>query len=581
MTSTYAKALLVLQFAFLLICSCLHAEIKITAQIDGQNVYENQPVKVLVTISHAQSEKIVLDSFKIDKAKTNAKLLDEKTMTASGDLQLSIFQIELPAQVQGPHLLPQVEVTVGDKSYSTIPSTYVVLSGTDAGSAPDNNKTASPSKNDAPAAAQPGAITPQLKFEAFVEGPTTIYPGQKTLVGYKYSFNVSVDTLSEQTPLLEAKGLTKVGDKIVDESQQGSNSILKLYQIVKGDKPGEYVFGPSTLEGIPYQLTPSKEKVYAKDKLISTTPAVTIKVIPFPDAEKPTSFNGALGDFDWQVSLQSPSTVNVGDTVSLTVTATGQGDWDSVNLAELCCQPGMSGLFRLDDLPKVGDVQGNSKKFSVQIRPLSTSVKEIPSLEFSSLDPDKGHYRTVHSNPIPLTVNSGTIQGNQDTPSEVSPKEAGQWKEGFNTPSPLKIGNSGELKASDLRNRYFGSWWTLLLIPFGIGLLIYQVNCKNSIELKQNQNNQKKSEQYFSDALAEPPGTSSFYHLLKQAFLVKLVEHGDLHSEDDDPNVLPTTGIQGEVRNFLRSIDEMRYSDKATFSDADLIAKAKKLFGQL
>ena len=288
--------------------------------------------------------------FKVGGKPVIVTLTDEKVMTAIGNLQLSMYHFEMASLPKGLQLVPEVQVSIAGKIYRSVPSTFEVRSGY---STSQSSNTPSPAPSNSSISRRVQGTAPTLTFQAFVDGPKTLYPGQKTIVGYNYTYNVSLETTAEQTPLLEAAGLLKVGDKIVQEDEKNGVSTLKLLQIVKGDQPGEFTYGPSTLEAIPYQIT-NGERVNG-DKISSTATAITIKVIPYPALDKPPSFNGAIGSFDWKVSLTSSADVSVGDELSLSIDATGKGDWDTVSLPELCCQPSISGQFRLSDLPAVGE----------------------------------------------------------------------------------------------------------------------------------------------------------------------------------------------------------------------------------
>jgi hypothetical protein len=324
------RFLLCMLFAMLLFAGSAIADVKVTAEAEGTSISENTPVEVLVTISHSTQEVIDQSSFKISGKPVAAKLIDEKVMTAAGNLQLSMFHINLGTFAKGLHLVPEVQVSVAGQIFRSVPSTFQVQSG-GASNSSSQSSSAPPSASSNGTYNPNNNATPMLKFEAFVDGPKTLYPEQKTLVGYTYTYNVNLETTAEQTPLLEAAGLQKVGDKIVQEDEKNGVSTLKLIQIVKGDKPGDFTYGPSTLEAMPYQLSAGGDRVYANEKISSTTPAITIKVIPYP-AEKPPSFNGAIGDFNWKATLTSSPKVSVGDELSLSIDATGKGDWDTVNL---------------------------------------------------------------------------------------------------------------------------------------------------------------------------------------------------------------------------------------------------------
>ncbi|MBA2727502.1 MAG: BatD family protein [Parachlamydiaceae bacterium] len=560
----------------LFLAGSAQAQIKVTADADGINFPENAPIKILVTITHSPQEAIDEKSFKLGGKPIVAKLIDQTKMTA-GNLQLSMYNFELPPQLKGLHLVPEVQVVIAGQTFRTVPTTFEVKSG----GVTNSKSPTTPSPNTGKGKYKPN-ITPMLKFEGFVDGPKILYPGQKTLVGYTYTYNVNLETTAEQTPLLEAQGLLKVGDKIVQEDEKNGISTLKFIQIVKGDQPGDFTYGPSTLEAVPYQLNPTGERAYG-DKISSKTPAITIKVIPYPAAEKPPSFNGAIGDFNWKTTLTSSPSVSVGDELSISFDAAGKGDWDTVNLPELCCQPSISGQFRLSDLPAVGKLNGDSKHFEMQLRPLSTAITEIPSLEFSSLNPDTGKYRVVKTEPIPIKVEGGALKPDAIIPKPETESSKLQSREEFQTVQPLEIPGNRTFTSADLRNLPFGNWWVLFLIPLGIGLLIFQFNWINFLDKKKAvaESSGQKSEAILKQALESPLGSSLQYDLLNQALVTRLVEAGELESDRVNSQLLKSTGIQGEVRKFMSDIEALRYAGKQEKSDEEIVKRAHLIFDKI
>lgn len=570
-------------FVMFLSVGSVFGEIKVTAEAEGPIIYENTPIKVLVTISHATEQKIDLSSFKAGGKSVEAKLIDEKVMTASGDLQLSMFHIELTPLAKGLHLVPEVQVSVAGKIHRSIPTTFEVRTAA-ANTAPAQNK-ADKKSSPNPATSSKLNETAFLKFESFVDGPKTLYPGQKTLVGYRFIFNTNLETTAEETPLLEAKGLEKIGDKIVEEDEKDGVSTLKITQIVKGDKPGNFTYGPSTLEAIPYQIKPGGERINAANKISSTAAAININVLPFPIKEKPPSFNGALGDFDWKINLASSPTLSVGDELILTLEVTGIGDWDTVNLPELCCQPSIGGQFRLSDLPVVGKLEGNIKRFELHMIPLTASMDEIPSLEFSALNPDTGKYRVIETAPIPIKIvktdlllgPKPTTQANEYEGANNSlPKEIDRVQ-------PIEIPGNAPLKSSDLYNLTFGNWWVLFLIPFGIGLLIFQFNWINFLAKTKEEiaSGKKKSATLFKEALESPTDSAMQYSLLNQALMAGLKEIGEIQDENMEPTQLKSNGLQGEMLGLIYDMDAKRYAGYNGKGDKTILSKAESLFKKI
>lgn len=557
--------------------------VQVDVDLESQ-FYGSAPIAGTVIVSHSKEEKIDPTQFKLGNEPLKVELIKEEPMTASGDLVLSLYRFKLPPDSTGLHIFPEVTIGIGGKSYKSVPRTYEVKSLSPTNNpVPPQSQPYSPPQSSAPETVK---LQPYLQLKTYVDGPLELYPGQQITVGYRYFYTSSLDTTKEVIPLLDAEGFTKIGDKLIVEKELNGMSVQQITQKIEAKQPGDYTFGPSILEGYPYALDAGR-KVYSKEKLSSTAPAITFHVIPFPTTDEPTSFNGAIGNFTWTVKLVSPTTVHSGDEITLSIDAKGDGNLDSVKLPELCCQPGMSGLFRLSDLPPTGEVKGDTKHFDVKLRPLSTSIKAVPPLEFSNFDPSSKKYVTFHNDPIPITVIPlEAAEAKSPSTAPIQPQEEPSKKE---TPPPLEplveaidIGSSYPLKPKDLHNLPFGTWLSLLIIPFGCAALIFQFNLSRYFAELKSKPKVISSEEIFSQALSAPLGSAEAHALLSQAFLQRLLEKGAISSAEINPESLPTHGIIGEVRTLLCAMEETRYARTETQEKEDaLLKQARSLFDKL
>ncbi len=563
--------------------STLFAEVKVDIDMQTQ-FYETSPINGTIIVTHSSKEKIDPSNFKLNNKPLETQLKMEQPLT-TGDLILSMYNFTLPPQSKGLYVLPAIFITVNGKSYRSYPRTYEVTEVPANANSPSSRNEPPPSAPPVSApAVQASPTTDLLKLEAFIEGPHEIYPSQRTFVGIRYFYNVNVEATKEVLPLLEAEGLIKIGDKIIKEEEMGGISVQQFEQQVEGSKPGTFKYGPSVLEGYPYQLDPSGRKIVGKQLLSSTAPEVIITVLPFPEENKPISFNGALGNFNWSVELLSSPTVNVGDEIELLIEAKGKGNFDNLQLPELCCQPGMSGLFRLSDLPPVGEVVGDAKRFHLKMRPISTLAKTIPELEFSSFDPESRKYVISHSQPIPLTVTTLT-QNSLEPDKESAPQLKKRSNQAVQTPDtqaePIEIESIYPIASNDLHNLPFGIWPVLFLIPFGCAGLLFQFNMSKYLETLASQPKTITSKELFSQALQAPQDSSEEYTLFTQTFLLALAEKKLIANKDMAPEDLPKEGLTGEVRDFLSELDRRRYMGTKTSPNVNYRQTAQALFEKL
>jgi len=150
-----------------------------------------------------------------------------------------------------------------------------------------------------------------------------------------------------------------------------------------------------------------------KTKVISVkSNPVTINVKQLPAAGKPADFNGAVGNFSLAASA-SPTSVQVGEPVTLTVELSGKGNIDnaSVNL------PTNAAGFRIyepettrDTRVSDGELIGK-RTYKIAMVPTSTSSQTIPAVKFSYFDPARKEYVSLQKGPFKLTVKPGAGTG--------------------------------------------------------------------------------------------------------------------------------------------------------------------------
>ena len=356
-----------------------------------------------------------------------------------------------------------------------------------------------------------------------------------------------------------------------------------MRQEVEGTKPGDYTFGPSSIVGNAYKQDVSGQRQYLQPPVQAGAPQSTIKVLPFPEKDKPASFNGAVGPFDtFKVTLLSSPKMNVGDKMLLNVAIGGKGQVENVPLPELCCQPGFSGQFQLSDLPPKEEMKGTTtKQFTVEMRVLSPTLTQIPPVEFSYFDPALKTYQKLNSQAIPITI--AQIQP-QVPPAEKPPKsqpEADTAASHGNVAkqlAPIEIEGITPLKMEDLNDLSFGTWNVLWSLPIALAALLLQLNFYKAWQEERKKIKTKSARDLFEEAMQAPQ--TSFYRLLNQAFMLRLKEEADPEVLET-ASALPEEGMAGQVRTFLLAIEEKRFTGQEAPLDQALQIHAKTLFEEI
>ncbi|MBX3354829.1 MAG: BatD family protein [Phycisphaeraceae bacterium] len=176
--------------------------------------------------------------------------------------------------------------------------------------------------------------------------------------------------------------------------------VYELSTPFSADKPG-----PLLIHGIEIKLRYPRG---AGERLLTIEPAQPrVNIEPPPSQGRPADFAGAVGVFELDVRAR-PTRVGVGDPITLSIIIADRtpGGADLTRLlpppiAEL---PELTRNFRMPSEPLVGTINGRTKVFTQTLRPLSERITDIPPILFSFYDPDTGLYRTLRSQPIPITV---------------------------------------------------------------------------------------------------------------------------------------------------------------------------------
>lgn len=237
---------------------------------------------------------------------------------------------------------------------------------------------------------------PPLKLDLSTDAKNPLYPKESFKVIYRISYRGNIKLTKEELPFLDPKGFRKIGDIFITNEASDDYQVQVITITLEALEPGKYAIGKSILEGT---------LEYLDEKLHAEVEGLTFEVLPFPEKNQPLTFTGGMGEFELDVELLTPLTMEVGDLIKLRLTLTGGGDLSKIQLPKIKCLPGFSGYFSLSDIPPTSKVVDGKKIFEIELRPMTPAIKEIPSFEFSYFDPELKSYRTKSSAPIPITVN--------------------------------------------------------------------------------------------------------------------------------------------------------------------------------
>lgn len=155
------------------------------------------------------------------------------------------------------------------------------------------------------------------------------------------------------------------------------------------------------------------------------TEALNIQSLPLPAQNRPANFSGAVGQFSFAASA-GPTTVTVGDPITVRVQVSGRGALDGVTLPAQNAWQNFKTYpptTKLDTADPFG-FQG-TKTFEQIISPENSDVHELPALTFSFFNPDDGQYHTLTQAAVPLTVKAA---GTSPMPVQAANKNSADEK---------------------------------------------------------------------------------------------------------------------------------------------------------
>lgn len=148
--------------------------------------------------------------------------------------------------------------------------------------------------------------------------------------------------------------------------------------------------------------------------------ALNLSVKPLPQENKPVNFNGAVGNFDIQTSIDS-SSIQLGNPIHYTVRFQGTGNLMAINEPEIEF-PKFIDVFDPESnevISKKSNYVNGKKEFEYILVPQRPGQFRIPSLEFSYFDLQTESYVSVTSPYYDINVEGELPQQILDTLSKI------------------------------------------------------------------------------------------------------------------------------------------------------------------
>lgn len=194
----------------------------------------------------------------------------------------------------------------------------------------------------------------------------------------------------------------------------------------------------------------------------ATSNSLKIKVDPLPLQGQPESFNGVVGSFTFNSSIDK-NEVKVNEPVTLKITISGKGNLKLLELPK----PELPTGFEVYD-PKTSEsiTRSNNgiagtKQIEYLIVPRIPGDKKIPPFEFSYFDPSSKKYNTFTTDQYSITVKPGEGGNYQQNAAGYSKEDIKLLNQDIRY---IKTSDYDLARISE--NRLLGSWfWIALFLP--------------------------------------------------------------------------------------------------------------------
>lgn len=314
-----------------------------------------------------------------------------------------IYSYALTAIKPGNYTLGPFELMDGSNKLVTNTVQLSVTKGSSGGVAGNSNSSSS------------GQSDSQLYFN-FSIPKTRIYWGEKIPITFRlYVGDVrlggNIESLSFNQPQVTLDQI-----KIVGEQQQLVNGqvyrVIQLNGVLSPLKTGTFTLGPAKMV-LPVMVRRRSalddffDDYVKREVKLESTNKPTVTILPVPMDGRPANFSQGIGRFQISASAD-PTVVKQGDPVTIQMTVTGSGNFQSITAPVLANTQG----FKVYDpqrkeIPVQNDgAPPNQVVFEQVVIPLETSVKQIGPLVLSYFDPGSGTFRQATTAAIPITVKS-------------------------------------------------------------------------------------------------------------------------------------------------------------------------------
>jgi hypothetical protein len=304
-----------------------------------------------------------------------------------------------------------------------------------------------------------------------------------------------------------------------------------------------------------------------------------INVKPLPETDRPLDFTGAVGDFDFKVTI-SKSTLKATEALEAKVEVSGNGNLKLFKLPKLSL-PSALEVYEPEHQENISvnlnGMRGKSSD-SYTIVPSYQGKYPLPGISFSYFDLKEERYKTITSDEIVIDVTEGPINSSNVTVSDTG----GDKQQVVSSNNQFASFKTNTNFTSIKQPQFFKSnlFWTLLFAPFlAIPLAIFirrkQEERNSDIVGNRIRKGNKLARKYLKEAKATLGNKEQFYNALERALhnylKAKLnIETSDFSKEKIQELLSNKSAEETTVSQFLEILKNCEMARYAQFSNVEM-----------
>ncbi|WP_194851661.1 BatD family protein [Nonlabens antarcticus] len=359
--------------------------------------------------------------------------------------------------------------------------------------------------------------------------------------------------------------------------------------ILYPQKTGNLTIEPLVLD-VNVQIPSGKTDFFGRpfmtsDKLKVTAGGRTINVKDFPQAGRPASFNGAVGQFEFAVNL-SKAQLEAGESLVASVVAKGTGNLQLMSLPKLEVPDKLETYEpeRVDNTKTAFDGVRGSIQDNYTIVPQYGGTYTIPPVEFSYFDPSTRSYKTINSGENKIEVTGPAVTAASGGTNTLEAEDTFAF---IKTKTDLESVDSEPFFDTTI-------YWSIvcglfLLIPLVLLAKKRREVVASDVQGRKVKTANKLSKKYLSEASKNIGNSEAFYESLERALHNFLKSKLRIPTAEMTKNrvdeLLQKRYVQQEVRlefmSLLSSAEMARYAPSTATDMQQDYDKASRVINQL